>query len=115
MTDSPALHPLHSAVANRFAGYADAIASFRRSQTGETVGNESCAPKDTRGRDAPHIGQDTALRREASPVAEDTSNSTARLRPVQDHDINREHGQLPVAPQAALPNLADLTDQTRLV
>lgn len=57
----------------------------------------------------------SAMRREASPVAEDMSNSTARLRPVQDLGINREHGQLPVAPQAALPNLADLTDKTRLV
>lgn len=45
MTDSPALHPLHSAVANRFAGCADAIASFRRPQTGETVKNIRACPK----------------------------------------------------------------------
>jgi len=45
MTGSPALHPLHSAVANRFAGYADAIAAFRRPQTGETVKNIRAHPK----------------------------------------------------------------------
>ncbi len=45
MTDSPALHPLHSAVANRFAGYADAIAAFRRPQTGETVTNIQAHPQ----------------------------------------------------------------------
>lgn len=45
MTDSPALHPLHSAVANRFAGCADAIAAFRRPQTGETVRNIRAHPK----------------------------------------------------------------------
>jgi len=48
-------------------------------------------------RDASH-GQDAALRREALPVAEDESNSTARLRPVPDESIIRETGQLLVAP-----------------
>ena len=48
-------------------------------------------------RDASH-GQDAALRREALPIAEDKSNSTARLRPVQDVSIIREIDQLLVAP-----------------
>lgn len=37
-------------------------------------------------------------RREALPIAEDGSNSTAWLRPVQDTSINRETGQLLIAP-----------------
>ena len=84
MTDSPALHPLHSAAAIR-KQRRSAIASFRRPQTAETVRKRRARPKkDSRGRDAPHIGQDqhygretssgqdTAIRREAPPVAEDT-------------------------------------------
>ena len=43
------------------------------------------------GRDAPHIGQDTAIRREAAPVAEDISNS-------------REPGQLCGAALANCPD-----------
>jgi hypothetical protein len=36
-------------------------------------------------------------------------------RPGKDDRISREHGQLSVAPQAALPKLADLTDKTIFV
>jgi len=54
--------------------------SFRRPQTAETV-KDSGAPKDARGRDAPHIGQD--------------SNMAARLRPAKKSAIARDasHGQ----------------------
>ena len=72
--------------------------SFRRPQTAETV-KDSGAPKDARGRDAPHIGQDrqygraTSSGQEISITARGSacrrrqSNSTARLRPVQDAAI----------------------------
>jgi hypothetical protein len=55
-----------------------------------------------------------AIRREASPAAEDKAIAR-ETSSGPDIGINREHGQLPVAPQAALPNLADLTDKTKLV
>jgi len=48
-------------------------------------------------RDASH-GQDTAIRREALPIAAGKSISIARLRPMQDVSIIRETGQLLVAP-----------------
>jgi len=72
--------------------------SFRRPQTAETV-KDSGAPKDSRGRDAPHIGQDrqygraTSSGKKISITARGSacrrrqSNSTARLRPVQDAAI----------------------------
>ena len=47
--------------------------SFRRPQTAETVRN-SGAPKDSRGRDAPHIGQDRQYGR-ATSSGQDISNS----------------------------------------
>jgi hypothetical protein len=40
--------------------------SFRRPQTGKTVKNSTGAPKDTKGRDAPHIGQDQNYGRETT-------------------------------------------------
>ena len=43
-------------------------------------------------------GKTWQYRREALPIAEDESNSTARLRPVQDTSIIRETVQLLVAP-----------------
>ena len=43
-------------------------------------------------------GKTQQYRREALPIAEDESNSTARLRPVQDTSIIRETDQLLVAP-----------------
>ena len=43
-------------------------------------------------------GKTWQYRREALPIAEDESNSTARLRPVQDTRIIRETDQLLVAP-----------------
>ena len=49
-------------------------------------------------RDASH-GQDAALRREALPIAEDESNSTAWLRPVQGVSIIRETDQLIRSPE----------------
>ena len=47
--------------------------SFRRPQTAETV-KDSGAPKDSRGRDAPHIGQDRQYGRETSS-GQEISNS----------------------------------------
>ena len=47
--------------------------SFRRPQTAETV-KDSGAPKDARGRDAPHIGQDRQYGR-ATSSGQETSNS----------------------------------------
>ena len=90
MTDLPALPPLHSTPRPLKMKQAP-LHSFRRPQTGKTVKNSSGAPKETQGRDAPHIGQapnmaarlrparTPAIRREALPIAEDIS-------------INREHG-----------------------
>ena len=43
-------------------------------------------------------GKTWQYRREAMPIAEDESNSTARLRPVQDVSNRRETDQLLVAP-----------------
>jgi hypothetical protein len=103
--------------------------SFRRPQTAETV-KDSGAPKDSRGRDAPHIGQDRQYGRETSSGQNNGnsprcfararhSNSTARLRPVQDTGINREIGHFCTASisQAALQRTetAELTGKTRLV
>ena len=80
------LRPLHSLPHFRYKDYAGCVRSFRRPQTVETVrltsgASQSCQrprdyvrPRPTLARDATH-GQDTALRREAAPVAEDSSNS----------------------------------------
>ena len=77
--------PLHIHT-GRDKDYAGCVRSFRRPQTVETVrltsgASQSCQrprdyvrPRPTLARDATH-GQDTALRREAAPVAEDSSNS----------------------------------------
>jgi hypothetical protein len=70
MTDSPALHPLHS-ISLQLHKFHFRFISFRRPQTGETVRNKSCAPEKAKrprdsvrpaaiARDAPH-GQDTAI------------------------------------------------------
>jgi hypothetical protein len=60
--------------------------AFRRPQTAETV-KDSGAPKDSRGRDAPHIGQDLQYGRETSSgqqaIARDASHG-------QDTAIRRE-------------------------
>ena len=77
MTDSRALHPLHSTNATRFASYAIALVSFRRPQTGETVRNNSGAPKHTNGREA-SPGHDTSNSREHgafAPASQDTPTS----------------------------------------
>jgi hypothetical protein len=50
------LHPLHS-IPFHFRRLQFHSIAFRRPQTAETV-KDSGAPKDSRGRDAPHIGQD---------------------------------------------------------
>ena len=75
MTDLPALPPLHSTPRPLKMKQAP-LHSFRRPQTGKTVKNSSGAPKATKGRYAPHIGQAPKYGREASP-GQDTSN-TAR-------------------------------------
>ena len=80
MTDSPALHPLHSAAASASQITRNAIAAFRRPQTGETVRRQIVRARNAKWpRDRPASsnsprashGQDTAIRREAPPVAED--------------------------------------------
>ncbi len=88
MTDSPALHPLHS---NRSSpAFRHKIhwlhawlplIRFDGRKLARQSGNKSCAPEDKNGRettsgqqaiarDASH-GQDIAIRREAPPIAED--------------------------------------------
>jgi hypothetical protein len=73
------LHPLHS-IAFQLHKLRFHYIAFRRPQTAETV-KDSGAPKDARGRDAPHIGQDR--------------NMAARLRPAKTSAIARDasHGQ----------------------
>jgi hypothetical protein len=90
--------PAPFAAALRYTDYAGCFRSFRRPQTAETV-KDSGAPKESRGRDAPHIGQErqygrvTSSGQEISITARGSacrrrqSNSTARLRPVQDAAI----------------------------
>jgi hypothetical protein len=60
-----------------------------------------------------------ALRREAAPVAEDKSNSTARLCPVQATSIIREIGHFCTASISQAPlrrtETTELTAQTELV
>ena len=131
MTDSPALHPLHSTAAIR-KQRRSAIASFRRPQTGETVRKRRARPKKgfqrprcsayrprpAIARDASH-GQDTAIRREAPPVAEDKQYGR-EASPGKDISNNREHGHFPTATlrwRSVSPfgKLADLTDKTNLV
>jgi hypothetical protein len=116
------LHPLHS-ISLQFRRSPVRLAptfpfhSFRRPQTAETV-KDSGAPKDSRGRDAPHIGQDRHYGR-ATSSGQEIGNSTARLRPVQDIGSNREIGHFCTASisQAALQRTetAELTGKTRLV
>jgi hypothetical protein len=91
------LQPLHS-ISLQFRRLHFCSIAFQRPQTAETV-KDSGAPKDSRGRDAPHIGQDrqygraTSSGQEISITARGSacrrrqSNSTARLRPVQDAAI----------------------------
>ena len=138
MTDSPALHPLHSSRSSP---------AFRRNSIGSMPGlrsfvptaancrdsqNSSCAPGKaghqwSRGfarpgpaiaRDASH-GQDTAIRREAPPVAEDTVVGR-EASPGQNIGNSREHGHFPDATlrwRSVSPpgRMADLTDKTKLV
>ena len=82
------LRPLHSLPHPPLT--VDCSRSFRRPQTAET-GKDSGAPQRfQRPRD--FVRPRGALRREALPIAEDESNSTARLRPVQGVSIIRETG-----------------------
>ena len=102
-TDSPALHPFHSAAAIR-KRRRSAFASFQRLQTAETVRTARARPEK----------QDTAIRREAPPVAEDTVVGR-EASPGQDIGNSREHGHFPdatlrwrfVSPPG---KVADLTD-----
>jgi hypothetical protein len=89
MTDSPALQPLHSADATRFAGCADAIASFRRPQTVETVKSIRARPQN-------------GTRAEGDITQPETADS-------------REPEQLSFASQAPLPKLPGLPAKTKLV
>ena len=74
-------------------------------------------PEKKLARDAAH-GQDAAIRREALPIAEDKSNSTAWLRPVQATSIIRETGHFCTASisQATLrrTETTELTAKTNL-
>ena len=90
--DSSALQPLHS-ISFQLRRLRFHFIAFRRPQTGET-GKASVAPKDSRGRDAPHIGQ-TAITHESLLAGQPpqygarlrlsprTSNRAARLRPAK--------------------------------
>jgi hypothetical protein len=91
--------------------------SFRRPQTAETV-KDSGAPKDSRGRDAPHIGQDRQYGR-ATSSGQDIGITARGSACRRGRGINREIGHFCTASisQAALQRTetAELTGKTRLV
>jgi hypothetical protein len=64
-------------------------------------------------------GKTSAIRREAPPIAESVSNSTARLRPVQGASSNREIGHFCTASISLAPlrrtETTELTGKTKLV
>ena len=66
--------------------------------------------KKSRGRDAPHIGQDRQYGREASP-GQDTAIRREASPIAEDNGINREHGAF----RSCVAKHADLTDKTKLV
>jgi hypothetical protein len=107
MTDSPALHPLHSAAAIR-KQRRSAIAAFRRPQTAETVRTARARPK-----------KQSTNGREASPD-QGTSSSPRCFARARHIGNSREHGHFPDATlrwRSISPpgRMADLTDKTRLV
>jgi hypothetical protein len=102
----------------RYTDCADCSRSFRRPQTAET-GKDSGAPKIPEAAMLRISATTPALRREAAPVAEDKSNSTARLCPVQATSIIREIGHFCTASISQAPlrrtETTELTAQTELV
>ena len=130
MTDSPALHPLHSAAAIR-KQRRSAIASFRRPQTGETVRKRRARPK-KKDPEAAMLRISAKTSNSPRCFARARHRNTARgsacrrgqaiwprgfARPDQH---NREHGHFPTATLrwrsvSPLGKMADLTDKTKLV